>query len=240
MFTKFRDALAQKPGPDNSVCEIAVSLDIDSEIRKDPDFWPRLVLLPNGKLRIRARDLEEARNFGTVLTQFVLQGAPRDRNLWESAVIEGSTPHAMMLQFDPQAVRRVMAKIAYGVLAIEGNCKLDAMQDSNLRKYILGTTEEEAEPVSEAPESLRLTTGGIDTHHIVLFPPHDPSAAIVSLYGYSCRIEFGEGLRDVPGPIVIICNVDGSGIRKARPEEASRIIEQFADLTFRQPWLTAH
>ncbi len=57
----------------------------------------------------------------------------------------------------------------------------------------------------------------------------------VSLYGYRYRVELGpEG--ELPNPVAILCDVDGSGIRVTAPEERGKILERFADGRFSQPW----
>jgi hypothetical protein len=235
LFARYKQSLSNRPGPDGLVCEVNVSLDVPAEISMDPDFWPRMVLLPNGNLLLRARDPEEAQRFAMVFTELVCKGAAQFRGVWESSEIVGGTPHHMMLECDTQAVRRVAAKIAYGLFLLLSGVELDRDQDSKLRAYILGS-DVEPEPVMEAPESFAVTTGDATCHQVILGPPHDVEAAIVRLYGYGFRVELGSAARRLSQPIVVLCPTDGSGMRLAAEEEAAEAVAAAESLRFGQPW----
>jgi len=237
LFAKFKDALSSKPGPDGLVCEVNVALDVPPEISADPDFWPRMVMLPNGNLRLRARDVQEAQRFIVVFTQLVMSDVDKTRGTWQSAEIQGGTQHHMKLEYDPQAVRRVVAKIAVGLFRLASAMELDQHRDRELRAYILGLVDQESEPVMEAPESFAPTTGGTPYHQVVLGPPHDPEAAIVRLYGYGFRVDLGSAVRQLSHPIVVLCATDGSGMRLAKREETDQALASSESLTFQQPWL---
>lgn len=55
----FRKMLANPRGPGNFVGEMTAGLELDPEIRDDPDFWFRVVLLPGDRLMVRARVRQE-------------------------------------------------------------------------------------------------------------------------------------------------------------------------------------
>ena len=148
--------------------------------------------------------------------------------------IKGGTPHLMALKFDPQAVRRVAAKVAYGLFATVANGSLDSDHDVYLRHYILGLLDSTDEPVFEGPTPLTTTTSN-KPHFVIFSPGHDPQSAIVSLYGYIFRIELGPRSK-LSKPVVIICQIDGSGIRSASPDETKEIIDSISRITFTQPW----
>lgn len=231
LFAKFKSALSKTPGPNGLICEINVACDVPQEIRADPDFWPRMVMLPNGNLLLRARDPEEAQRFIRVFTPLVMSGVDAFRGAWQSAEISGGTQHHMMLEYEPQAVRRVAAKIAYGLFLLASENELDERRDSDLRAYILGLEGDKPEPVTEAPESFRFTTGDTPFHQVVLGPRHDPKAAIVRLYGYAFRVDLGDAVRRL-SPIVVLCATDGSGMRLADPEEAQEVLAACESLVF--------
>ncbi len=134
-------------------------------------------------------------NFILVLTQLVVTGAQKARGSWESSEISSGTQHHMKLEYDPQPVRRVAAKIGYGLFLLASSIELAQDRDCELRKYILGDMDKEFEPVMEAPESLAFTTGGTPYHQVILGPPHDVEAAIVRLYGYGFRVDLGNAPR---------------------------------------------
>jgi hypothetical protein len=232
LFAKFKDALSSTPGPDGLVCEVKVDLDIPPEISADPDFWPRMVLLPNGNLLLRARDPEEAKRFADVFTQIVTRGVEQFRGTWESAEIQGGTQHHIKLEYDSHAVRRVAAKIAYGLFLLASGLELDEDRDRELRAYVLGLADPAIEPVAEAPESFALTTGDTPFHQVIFGPPHDLEAAIVRLYGYGFRVDLGSAARRLPHPLVVLCATDGSGMRLADSEETNQALAASESLTF--------
>lgn len=232
LFAKFKAALSKTPQPNGLICEINVSCDVPPEISADPDFWPRMVLLPNGNLLLRARDRQEAHRFISVFAPLVMSCVDAFRGEWQSAEISSGTQHQMMIQYDTQAVRRVAAKIAYGVFLISSGNELDPPRDNDLRAYVLGAEDEKPEPVTEAPESFRFTTGDTPYHQVVLGSPHDPEAAIVRLYGYAFRVDLGNAVRRFSRPIVVLCATDGSGMRLANAEETREILTATESLIF--------
>jgi hypothetical protein len=131
LFAKFKDALSSTPGPDGLVCELNVTLDIPPEISADPDFWPRMVMLPNGSLLLRARDPQEAQRFSGVFTELVIKGVDQTRGTWQSAEIQGGTQHQMKLEYDSEAVRRVAAKIAYGLFLLVSGMEWISLEIAN-------------------------------------------------------------------------------------------------------------
>jgi hypothetical protein len=235
LFAKFKAAISKTPGPDGLVCQVNTSLEVPQEIKEDPDFWPRMVLLPNGNPLLRARDPGEAERFAAVFTEFVLRGAPRSPAAWKPAVIEGGTPHHIRLQFNPRDVRRVAAKIAYGLFRLATKLELDRDTDLKLRTYILGEAGGESEPVAEAPETFPLVTGNTPYHFVIFGRRHDPEGAVVRLYGYGFRVNLGSGGRRVAPPIVVLCNTDGTGMRIADTSEAEEALAASASLSFPRP-----
>jgi hypothetical protein len=235
LFAKFKNALSNAPEPNGLVCEINVSLDVPPEISADPDFWPRIVMLPNGNLLLRARDPQEAERFMAVFAPLVMHGVDAFRGTWQTAEISGGTQHQIVLEYDSQAVRRVAAKIAYGLFLFVSGEELDQPRDGELRAYIRGFEDKKPEPVTEAPESFVPTTGGTPYHEVILGPPHDLEAAIVRLYGYGFRVDLGSAVRRLSHPVVVLCATDGSGMRLADPEEANQALAASESLVFREP-----
>ena len=119
----------------------------------------------------------------------------------------------MALKFDPQSVRRVAAKVAYGLFATVVDGSIESDYDVYLRHYILGLLDSTDEPVFEGPIPLTTTTSN-KPHFVIFLPGHDSHSAIVSLYGYIFRIELGPR-STLPNPVVIVCQIDGSGIRSS-------------------------
>ena len=211
------------------------SLRDDQAISDDESFWPRIVLLPGDRLLLRGRNPEEITRFMHVFMQLATSdyAVPKE---WRTngGEIKGGTPHVLALKFNPQAVRRVAAKVAYGLLATVAGGSLGSDQDAHLRHYILGLLDSTDEPVSEGPMPLTTTTSN-KPHYVVFSPAHDPQSAIVSLYGYTFRIELGSRSK-LPNPVAVICQIDGSGIRLASADETREIIDGISGVTFTQPW----
>jgi hypothetical protein len=112
---------------------------------------------------------------------------------------------------------------------------MQSRDDERMRFYILGTDTCPDEPVSTTPDPTTWTTSS-DPHFVLLSPEHDRSAAFVSLYGFSFRIELGQaGI--LPSPVAVICQIDGSGMRIGSKEEISSVMTRIKDSTFSRPWL---
>ena len=234
LIDTFRCALATKPTPDGFVCELATSLELDPATAADHDFWPRIVLLPNGRLLIRGRNPEELTRFVRAFTGIVANGYRVDPSAWKNGEeIKGGTPHLVALKSDPRSTRRIVAKIAYGLLRVRANKCIGSARDVELRGYILGRSVPGEEPVSVETPPTAFTTSE-KAHSIVLSPPHDPNAAVVSLYGLRFRVELGPSA-GLPQPIAFLCEIDGSGIRQASDAEANLLIEDIKSVVFSQP-----
>jgi hypothetical protein len=231
----FREGLKKAPGPDRFPFEITVNLELAPSISEDPGFWPRIVLLPGDRLLLRGRNLDEIKRLMHVFMQFATsEYEVPDKWSKEGGEIKGGTPHLLALRFDPQAVRRVAAKIAYGFFKTVADGSLDANHDLRLRDYILGKAASSNEPVSEGPNLLTTTTSNAP-HYVVLSPQRDMQAAMVSFYGFLFRIELGpKGI--LPDPVALICQIDGSGVRRASPEEITDLLRSLDDVLFTQPW----
>lgn len=234
IFSGFKSVLANVPGPDGLVCEINVSLEVPPSVAEDPDFWPRMILLPDGKLMIRARNPDEAKRLGLAMTQLVLNAPPRSPSTWTSSEIKGGTTHQLMIQCEPNSVRRIVAKIAYGVFHCIAGLEMPKGDDIRLRHYILGNSVPGYEPVSESPTPDQTTT---DTafHFVALAPEHDRQAAIVCLYRNSFRVQIGSAGTALPKPILLLCATDRSGMRLATTDEAESILKGLESLTWIAP-----
>ena len=99
--------LDEKIGRGELMCELTANLEVDPEIASDPEFWPRMVLLPGNRIMFRARDPEELLRCAKAL-EFVARSAYQvDPSQWMGSVqIKAGTTHKILLRFDPQCVRR--------------------------------------------------------------------------------------------------------------------------------------
>jgi hypothetical protein len=113
----FREGLRKTPGPDRFLFEVTVNCDLAPSITEDADLWPRIVLLPGDRLLLRGRNPDEIKRFVYVFMQLATSDyAVPEKWSKDGGEIKGGTTHFLALKFDPQAVRRVAAKIAYGFL----------------------------------------------------------------------------------------------------------------------------
>jgi hypothetical protein len=88
---------------------------------------------------------------------------------------------------------------------------------------------------SQTPDPVTSTTSE-DPHYIVLLPAHDRSAVFVSLYGFNFRVELGpKGV--LPEPVVVFCEIDGSGMRVGSVAEISNLTARMETAVYSQPWL---
>ena len=232
----YRKAFQKKVQPGEMVCEFSANLEVDPETAGDPEFWPRVVLLPGNRLMFRARDPEELIRFANAFTPIVLSSYQVDASKWNNDVqIVGGTPHRIALRYDPKCVRRVAAKIGYALFCTVTNRRIAASEDMQIRRFILGAEASPDEPVSITSDLTTFTTSD-DPHYVVLSPAFDRSAAFVSLYGFDFRIELGpEAI--LPEPVIVVCETDGSGMQIGTSEEARVIAERMKSRTFSRPWL---
>jgi hypothetical protein len=129
--------LDRKLIPGELVCELTASLEIDPEVAADPEFWPRVILLPGNRLMFRARNPEELVRCARVLEFIARSNYQIDPSKWATDVrITGGTPHKMGLRFDPQCVRRVAAKIAYALFRAITKQRMQPCEDDQMRSYI--------------------------------------------------------------------------------------------------------
>jgi hypothetical protein len=227
--------LDEKLGPGELVCEVTANLEVDPEIASDPEFWPRMVLLPGSRIMFRARDPDELLRCAKVL-EFVARSEYQvDHCTWAGDVqITGGTVHKIGLRFDPQCVRRVAAKIAYALFCEVTKKTMNRSDDERMRSYILSPDSNPNEPVWIAPDPVTWTTSN-DPHFILLSPPSDRSAVLVRLYCFTFRVEIGEaGI--LPDPIGVICEMDGSGMRMATEKEVVQFLAETKDAVFSRPY----
>lgn len=236
LLDTFRLALQNKPGPNGLICEFTVNMHLDPAIAADPDFWPRVVMLPGPRLMVRTRDPEELMRFVNVFMQVATSNYQVNPAAWgEHVVITGGTPHSLGLQYDPQCVRRVAAKIAYGLFRTAINRSLNGAEDLALRRYILGIDISVNEPVSITSELLKTFTTSNEPRYVVFSPLHDRGAAMVSLYGLNFRVEMGSAAV-LSEPAAVVCEIDGSGMRICSTEETRDILNRMGTPAFSQPW----
>ncbi len=104
--------------------------------------------------------------------------------------------------------------------------------------YILGLEDDPDEPVSIVFDPETVTTSSVP-HRILLSAPHDPTAAFVSLYGcFDFRVELGQAAV-LPEPIIVICDIDGLGMRVGSRSEANERAEHMRNETIisLRPWI---
>jgi hypothetical protein len=235
LLDTFRYFLKVKRGPGELVCELTVNTDLDPNISADPEFWPRIIMLPGNRLMVRARDPEEAIRFFNVFMHIAVSEFQVDSGAWgKGTVIAGGTRHMMSLSYDPQCVRRVAAKIGYGLFRAISGERLQIDLDEEMRQFILGSRDSEDEPVKEEPERGTFTTND-DPHCVVISSERDGLKAFVRLYGLHLRVDLGMQKLDLL-PFGVMCEIDGSGMRLASEEELLKFLDEVNGMAFSHPW----
>jgi hypothetical protein len=86
LLDMYRNAFQKRVGPNELVCEFTTNLELDPETAADPEFWPRIVLLPGNRLMLRARDSEELVRFAQAFTAIALSDYQVDSSKWNNDV----------------------------------------------------------------------------------------------------------------------------------------------------------
>ena len=72
-------------------------------------------------------------------------------------------------------------------------------------------------------------------HAVLLSPPNDPLAAFVRLYAHRFRVELGPQAT-LPKPVAVLCNADGTEMRRVDLGQDSPLIADFEGIAFEQRW----
>lgn len=70
-------------------------------------------------------------------------------------------------------------------------------------------------------------------HEVILGKASDCSAVIVRLYGYGFRVAFENLAHIARKEMVVLCRIDGSGMRLAETDETAKAIANSELLSFR-------
>jgi hypothetical protein len=149
-------------------------------------------------------------------------------------VITGGTEHMIALSYDPQCVRRVAAKIGYGLFRAISGERLQVDLDEEMRQFILGNCQSEDQPVKEEPERGTFTTND-DPHCVVISSEPNGLKAFVRLYGLHLRVDLGMEKSGLV-PFGVMCEIDGSGMRQASEEELLKALDEVNGMPFSHPW----
>lgn len=194
-----------------------------------------MVMLPGNRLLIRARNPEEAMRFSNAFMHMALSDYQVNAEAWSSGtVIKGGTVHTIGLNYDPQCVRRIAAKIGYGLYGAISGERLDQAIDDEIRKYILGLSQSEDEPVKEGPELSTFTTNE-DPHVIVISSEPDGMKAFVRLYGLHLLVDLGPSRLDFKA-FGVNCAIDGSGMKRVSDQELVTALHEVSRIAFSHRW----
>jgi hypothetical protein len=184
----------------------------------------------------RARTPVELESCAKVLEFIARSDYQVDPSKWgEDVQIMGGTPHKIGLRFDPQCVRRVAAKIAYGLVRTIAKGKSDSDDDKRIRAYILGAGTILDEPVWITPDPANWSTSS-DPHFVLFSPELDRTAAFVNLYGSKFRVQLGDA-GTLAIPTAVVCEIDGSGMQIASEVQVANFTALIRDVSFSRPWL---
>lgn len=218
--------------PDKSglLGEVPVELlsEAESGIVSDPDFWPRVLLDLNGRLKIRARDGQEATRLFEAVIYLAQRGAFKDLSGWATWQVQAGTPHLFCLEWNYSALLRVVAKIAYGAAYCRALPKiLESESLRQVRDFVLGTQNGNTTlPVRQISDTESISDW--PDHHVVLIEScYDQLQGIVVLCGACFIVDLGEN--PLPAvfarPVVAMSRRDGTDTRFATDGVAKMVAE---------------
>ena len=167
--------------------------DHEDEIRSDPEFWPRVVVEPDDKLTLLARDEQEARVFLGVLTYLCSEGAFSDHSQWRSSSVPAGTPHLVSLLWNPESERQVAAKIAYGVILVAGlGTIIEFRKSEQLRRFVLEGSPGGATLPVEKLVDFGAIAGAIERQSVIIDVSEGRLQGLVTIYGSAFRVDLGK------------------------------------------------
>ncbi len=218
--------------PDKSglLGEVPVELlsEAESGIASDPDFWPRVFLDLKGRLKIRARDGQEATQLLEAVVYLAQQGAFRDLTGWATGQVQAGTPHLFCLEWNYNALLRVVAKIAYGTACRRALPKVfESKSLRQIRDFVLGTQNgNTTSPVRQISDIESISDW--PDHHVVLIESRrNQLQGIVVLCGACFIVDLGENpLPEVfARPVVAMSRRDGTDTRFVTDDVAKMMAE---------------
>jgi hypothetical protein len=218
--------------PDESglLGDVAVELlsEAEADIRSDPDFWPRVFLDLSGQLKIRARDVEEAKRVFEAAVKLARLGVFKDHSRWATGEVPGGTPHRVCLEWDDRALLRVVAKIAYATACLQAAPgELESESLRQLRRFVLGNQDHDATlPVRQISPAKSITEW--PDHHVVLIESNRGQLhGVVDLYGTCFFVDLGKD--PLPAvfarPVVAMSRKDGTHTHLANGDVRDIVVE---------------
>lgn len=219
-----KEQIRQQPDPRGQVYELDVFTDDLHEIGKDPEFWPRIVLGPSGKLFIRARSPEEATKFFHILWAWIVSGGYEDGGTWQNTEVLAGTIHRVAIRFDTYLVQRVLAKIPCALAMLRLGAAHPALQ--NARDYVVGRRADEGDHIVReicAPTTL----DDWPNYHVSAVILRDKKLmGIVSVQGSLHTVDLGDAPdEEIELPIVARSSKDGSWSELVEGREAAAILD---------------
>jgi HNH endonuclease len=222
-----RTVLSRSPDHSSLVRKIPVRTDDLGDIANDSDFWPRIVLNLDNRLFIRARDLPEARKFLSIFLPAMKAGAFKDQGRWIRSEVTAGTVHTVRLRYDYQKIRRVITKIALGLVYLRvGRSTLWDTLFGRMRAAMIND-----QPTTDMPAIGQVSELGTinfwpDHHVSSVYVLKDRLRGIVSIYGDCQVIDLGSWeQRDSFKSIVAFCKKDGSRAFLIDEEQRGEITE---------------
>ena len=217
--------IANAPDETGKICEISPDfVEKDAPFFDDPDFWPRALLDMRGNLKIRSRNPEEALRFMDVVIPLAQQGMFSDFSRWTTGSIPAHTPHHVRVGYDESDVFRVVAKMAYGVLAAAVGSRVSSEDWFPAVRHFIkdGDAQTEKPLVVELGEPAGFKAWA--EHHLVLIDTSgNDLRGTVMLYGSYHLVDLGNRPKVMTPEIVVISRRDGSDTRFVDADEASKI-----------------
>ena len=200
--------------------------EVEADIASDPEFWPRAFLDLDERLKVRARDGNEAELLMGLLVELAKRGAFKNHYGWVRGEVPSGTSHRIRLEWSEEAVWRVVAKMAYSVAHLWGlPKKLDSEWLRQVRDFVRGSKTAEVPSLVRALKQVGSITEWPDHHVVLIRSNRHQLRGLVVLYGACFLVDLGKN----PLPVVFakavaaMSRLDGTQTRFVNEDIAETI-----------------
>lgn len=167
-------------------------LEASDPIRSDSTFWPRVFLDTRGRLRLRARDLEEA--VQCLIIVLAALDRLKDHSGWQTSSVPNLTEHIVKIRHDNLDSFRLATKVAYGLASLHPDLDMASVDRfPSARTFVLeGGGGFRVDLITRPQAAVEADAGLIPGYHAALIHSDDSTVrAYVSLSGLDFALVLG-------------------------------------------------
>ena len=200
-------------------------LEASDPIRADSTFWPRVFLDTRGRLRLRARNPEEAVQCLSIVLAAL--DRLRDHSGWQTSNVPDLTEHKVNIRHDKLASFRLATKVAYGLASLHPELDLASVDRfPSARTFVLeGGGGFSVDLITSPQAAVEADADLIPGYHAALIHSDDSTVrAYVSLSGLDFALvlgSFGGGI----SPFGARSRRDGKETRLLTSSELHALLE---------------